>query len=61
MKNPWNNIIPLLPLQELMSLTSIQGKLRASAPCFHLLRRLPSCGLDTSPSSTQVAPPLDLH
>ncbi|RWV77848.1 hypothetical protein BHE74_00035313 [Ensete ventricosum] len=38
-----------------------QGKLRASAPCFHLLRRLPSCGLDTSLSSTQVAPPLDLH
>ncbi|RRT55282.1 hypothetical protein B296_00045105 [Ensete ventricosum] len=28
---------------------------------FHLLRRLPSCGLDTSPSSTQVAPLLDLH
>ncbi|RWW60454.1 hypothetical protein BHE74_00032542, partial [Ensete ventricosum] len=23
---------------------------------FHLLCRLPSCGLDTSPSSTQVAP-----
>ncbi|RWW57322.1 hypothetical protein BHE74_00035900 [Ensete ventricosum] len=35
------------------------------APClrsmFHLLYRLPSCGLDTSPSSTQVAPLLDLH
>ncbi|RZR95218.1 hypothetical protein BHM03_00024033 [Ensete ventricosum] len=35
------------------------------APClcsmFHLLCRLPSCGLDTSPSSTQVAPLLDLH
>ncbi|RWV90232.1 hypothetical protein GW17_00047582 [Ensete ventricosum] len=28
---------------------------------FHLQRRLPSCNLDTSPSSTQVAPPLDLH
>ncbi|RWW59308.1 hypothetical protein BHE74_00033767 [Ensete ventricosum] len=28
---------------------------------FHLLFRLPSCGLDTSPCSTQVAPPLDLH
>ncbi|RRT72177.1 hypothetical protein B296_00022077 [Ensete ventricosum] len=28
---------------------------------FHLLRRLPSCSLDISPSSTQVAPPLDLH
>ncbi|RWV85981.1 hypothetical protein GW17_00052171 [Ensete ventricosum] len=26
-------MIPLLPLQEFMSLTSIQGKLRASAPC----------------------------
>ncbi|RWW31452.1 hypothetical protein BHE74_00056237 [Ensete ventricosum] len=33
MKNPWNNMIPLLPLQEFMYLTSIQGKLRASAPC----------------------------
>ncbi|RWW64040.1 hypothetical protein BHE74_00028749 [Ensete ventricosum] len=35
------------------------------APClrsmFHLLRRLPSCGLDTSLSSTQVTPLLDLH
>ncbi|RWV91825.1 hypothetical protein GW17_00045851 [Ensete ventricosum] len=28
---------------------------------FHLLCRLPSCGLDTSSSSTQVAPLLDLH
>ncbi|RRT57352.1 hypothetical protein B296_00028082 [Ensete ventricosum] len=40
MKNPWNDIIPLLPLQEFMSLTSIQGKLCASAPCFHLLRHM---------------------
>ncbi|RRT37922.1 hypothetical protein B296_00050731 [Ensete ventricosum] len=35
------------------------------APClrfmFYLLYRLPSCGLDTSPSSSQVAPLLDLH
>ncbi|RZR75048.1 hypothetical protein BHM03_00048544 [Ensete ventricosum] len=61
MKNPWNDIIPLLPLQEFMSLTSVQKKLCASAPCFHLLRRLSSCSLDTSPSSTQVASPLDLH
>ncbi|RWW71708.1 hypothetical protein BHE74_00020514 [Ensete ventricosum] len=61
MKNPWNDIIPLLPLQEFISLTSVQGKLRASASCFHILRRLPSCGLDTSPSSTQVALPFDLH
>ncbi|RRT82430.1 hypothetical protein B296_00002174 [Ensete ventricosum] len=30
------------------------------ASCFYLLRRLPSCGLDTSPSSTLVALPLDL-
>ncbi|RRT84159.1 hypothetical protein B296_00013621 [Ensete ventricosum] len=28
---------------------------------FHLIHRLPSCGLDTSPNSTQVAPLLDLH
>ncbi|RWV84559.1 hypothetical protein GW17_00053717 [Ensete ventricosum] len=61
MKNLWNDIIPLLPLQEFMSLTSVEGKLRAFAPCFHLLRRLPSYGLDTSPSSTQVTLPLDLH
>ncbi|RWV77804.1 hypothetical protein GW17_00061326 [Ensete ventricosum] len=35
------------------------------APClcsmFHLLCRLSSCGLDTSPNSTQVAPLLDLY
>ncbi|RWW06640.1 hypothetical protein BHE74_00028711 [Ensete ventricosum] len=61
MKNPWNDIISLLPLQEFMSLTSVQEKLCASTSCFHLLRRIPSCGLDTSPSSTQVAPPLNLH
>ncbi|RZS25128.1 hypothetical protein BHM03_00058286 [Ensete ventricosum] len=54
-------MIPLLPLQESMSLTFVQGKLYVSTPCFHLLHRLPSCGLDTSPSFTQVAPPLDLH
>ncbi|RWV92783.1 hypothetical protein GW17_00044808 [Ensete ventricosum] len=47
MKNPWNDIIPLLPLQEFMSLTSIQRKLCASTPCFYLLHRLPSCGLAT--------------
>ncbi|RZS20504.1 hypothetical protein BHM03_00053037 [Ensete ventricosum] len=61
MKNLWNNIIPLLPLQEFMSLTSVQGKLCAFASCFYLLRRQPSYRLDTSPNSTQVAPPLDLH
>ncbi|RRT53003.1 hypothetical protein B296_00016427 [Ensete ventricosum] len=33
MKNPWNDMISLLPLQEFMPLTSIQGKLCASAPC----------------------------
>ncbi|RZS09186.1 hypothetical protein BHM03_00040252 [Ensete ventricosum] len=33
MKNTWNDMILLLPLQEFMSLTSIEGKLRASAPC----------------------------
>ncbi|RWW10076.1 hypothetical protein GW17_00026398 [Ensete ventricosum] len=61
MKNPWNDIISLLPLQEFMSLTFVQEKLRASAPCFHLLCRLSSCGLDTSLSSTQVTLPLYLH
>ncbi|RWW53805.1 hypothetical protein BHE74_00039667 [Ensete ventricosum] len=34
MKNPWNNMISLLSLQEFMPLTSVQGKLHASAPCF---------------------------
>ncbi|RZR82115.1 hypothetical protein BHM03_00008468 [Ensete ventricosum] len=33
MKNPWNDMILLLPLQEFMFLTSVQGKLYASAPC----------------------------
>ncbi|RRT44726.1 hypothetical protein B296_00036122 [Ensete ventricosum] len=33
MKNPWNDMIPLLPLYEFMSLTFVQEKLRASAPC----------------------------
>ncbi|RWW03836.1 hypothetical protein GW17_00032976 [Ensete ventricosum] len=33
MKNPWNDMIPLLPLQEFMPLTSVQGKRHASAPC----------------------------
>ncbi|RZR88956.1 hypothetical protein BHM03_00016616 [Ensete ventricosum] len=33
MKNPWNDMIPLLPLQEFTPLTSVQGKLCASAPC----------------------------
>ncbi|RRT32263.1 hypothetical protein B296_00047759 [Ensete ventricosum] len=33
MKNLWNDMIPLLPLQEFMPLTSVQGKLRASVPC----------------------------
>ncbi|RWW56439.1 hypothetical protein BHE74_00036849 [Ensete ventricosum] len=61
MMNLWNDIISLLSLQEFISLTYVQGKLCAFAPCFHLLRRLPSCGLDKSPSSTQVTPPLDLH
>ncbi|RZS28669.1 hypothetical protein BHM03_00062296 [Ensete ventricosum] len=33
MENPWNDMIPLLPLQEFMPLASVQGKLYASAPC----------------------------
>ncbi|RWW74633.1 hypothetical protein BHE74_00017424 [Ensete ventricosum] len=33
MKNPWNDMISLLSLQEFMPLTSVQGKFRASAPC----------------------------
>ncbi|RRT35562.1 hypothetical protein B296_00039471 [Ensete ventricosum] len=34
MKNPWNDMIPLLPPQEFMPLTSVQGKLRASTLYF---------------------------
>ncbi|RWW48535.1 hypothetical protein BHE74_00045377 [Ensete ventricosum] len=34
MKNPWNDMIPLLPLQVFMSLISVQGKLCVFAPCF---------------------------
>ncbi|RRT33420.1 hypothetical protein B296_00040072 [Ensete ventricosum] len=33
MENPWNDMIPLLPLQEFMPLASVQGKLCASTPC----------------------------
>ncbi|RWV91935.1 hypothetical protein BHE74_00015562 [Ensete ventricosum] len=33
MKNQWNDIISLLPLQEFMSLIYIQGKFCVSAPC----------------------------
>ncbi|RZR88958.1 hypothetical protein BHM03_00016619 [Ensete ventricosum] len=33
MKNPWNNMISLLPLQEFMSLTFVQGMLSTSASC----------------------------
>ncbi|RRT63095.1 hypothetical protein B296_00025592 [Ensete ventricosum] len=33
MKNSWNDMILLLPLQEFMILTSVQGKLCAFAPC----------------------------
>ncbi|RWW05398.1 hypothetical protein BHE74_00019281 [Ensete ventricosum] len=34
MNDPYNDMILLLPLQEFMSLTSVQGKLCASTPCF---------------------------
>ncbi|RWW19682.1 hypothetical protein BHE74_00002408 [Ensete ventricosum] len=33
MKNSWNDIIPLLPLQEFISLTSVRGKFCVSALC----------------------------
>uniref|UniRef100_A0A804JKV0 Uncharacterized protein n=1 Tax=Musa acuminata subsp. malaccensis TaxID=214687 RepID=A0A804JKV0_MUSAM len=33
MKDPWNNMILLLPLQEFMSLISVLGKHCTSAPC----------------------------
>ncbi|RRT58978.1 hypothetical protein B296_00000653 [Ensete ventricosum] len=33
MKNPWNDMITLLPLQEFMPFTFVQGKLHASTPC----------------------------
>ncbi|RWW42282.1 hypothetical protein BHE74_00052191 [Ensete ventricosum] len=34
MKNPWNDMISLLPLQEFKSLTSVQRKFCASAQCY---------------------------
>ncbi|RRT70028.1 hypothetical protein GW17_00023885 [Ensete ventricosum] len=34
MKNPWNDMVPLLPLQEFISLTHVEGKLCVFAPCF---------------------------
>ncbi|RRT34632.1 hypothetical protein B296_00057893 [Ensete ventricosum] len=42
MKNSWNDMIPLLPLQEFMPLNSVQGKLYASAPCsiFYALEQM---------------------
>ncbi|RWV92897.1 hypothetical protein BHE74_00046075 [Ensete ventricosum] len=33
MRSSWHDMIPLLPLQEFMPWTFVQGKLRASAPC----------------------------
>ncbi|RWW40652.1 hypothetical protein BHE74_00053912 [Ensete ventricosum] len=33
MKNPWNDMISLLPLQDFMPLTFVQGKLRALTSC----------------------------
>ncbi|RZR94873.1 hypothetical protein BHM03_00023632 [Ensete ventricosum] len=33
MRNPRNDMISLLPLQEFVPLTFVQGKLRVSAPC----------------------------
>ncbi|RWW05888.1 hypothetical protein BHE74_00042686 [Ensete ventricosum] len=33
MKNPWNDMVSLLPLQEFMPLTSVKGKLCAFTLC----------------------------
>ncbi|RRT67793.1 hypothetical protein B296_00000319 [Ensete ventricosum] len=50
-------MIPLLPLQEFISLTSTQGNLRASGPCsiFYI------DSLHAAWKHHQVAPSLDLH
>ncbi|RZS14820.1 hypothetical protein BHM03_00046557 [Ensete ventricosum] len=58
MKHLWNDMISLLPLQEFLPLTSVQGKLRASVPCsifyvdsLHpawILHRVPSKSLRSS-------------
>ncbi|RWW71496.1 hypothetical protein BHE74_00020770 [Ensete ventricosum] len=61
MKNPWNDMIPLLPLKEFMPLTSVLGKLCASAPCSIFYVDSLHAAWYTLPSSTQVAPLLDLH
>ncbi|RRT35306.1 hypothetical protein B296_00021652 [Ensete ventricosum] len=57
MKNPWNDMIPLLPLQEFMSFTFVQGKLRVSALCsiFYV------DSLHATWVIYQVPLPLDLH
>ncbi|RWW16502.1 hypothetical protein BHE74_00009015 [Ensete ventricosum] len=52
MKNPWNNIISLLPLQKFMSLNLCQRKDLCLHSMFHLLCRLHSCDLGTSLNST---------
>ncbi|RWW34465.1 hypothetical protein GW17_00000782 [Ensete ventricosum] len=55
-------MIPLLPRKELQVIDLYPRKVLYLRSMFlHLLCQLPSCGLDTSPSSTQVTPPLDLH
>ncbi|RRT32866.1 hypothetical protein B296_00054859 [Ensete ventricosum] len=56
MKNPWNDMIPLLPLQEFMPLTSVQGKLRASAPCsIFYVDSLPAAWILLSRSAPRLA------
>ncbi|RRT42066.1 hypothetical protein B296_00021558 [Ensete ventricosum] len=52
---------PTLASIRVHALDLYQRKALCLGSMFHLLCRLPSCGLDTSPSSTQVAPLLNLY
>ncbi|RRT69204.1 hypothetical protein B296_00018783 [Ensete ventricosum] len=61
MKNSWNDMIPPLASTRVHVLNFCPKTTLCLCSMFHLLRRLPSYGLSTSPSSTQVALLLDFH
>ncbi|RWW45954.1 hypothetical protein BHE74_00048162 [Ensete ventricosum] len=52
---------PTLASTKVYALDLCPRKALCLCSMFHLLCRLPSYGLNTSPSSTQIAPLLDLH
>ncbi|RWV82371.1 hypothetical protein GW17_00056134 [Ensete ventricosum] len=52
MKNPWNNMIPTLASVRVHVFNLYQRKAMCLRSMYHLLCRLPSCGLHTLPSFT---------